>query len=50
MRGFDSFAPHRRERPSWSFYYHAGDPALAADLRRPEAWDPSLFDGDASFD
>jgi hypothetical protein len=50
MRGFDAFAPHRHKRPSWPYYYHAGDAALAADLGRPEVWDPSSYDGDASFD
>jgi hypothetical protein len=50
MRGFDRFAPHRYRRSSWPFYYHAADPALAAELSRPEVWQPSRFDGDASFD
>jgi hypothetical protein len=50
MRGFDDFAPHRRKRPSWPFYYLAPDPALAAELCRPEAWVPSTYDGDASLD
>ena len=50
MRSFDHFAPYRRKLPNWPFYYHAADPALAAELRRPEAWDPSTFDGDASIE
>jgi hypothetical protein len=50
MRNFDHFAPYRHKRSNWPFYYHAADPALAAELSRPEAWEPSTFDGDASFD
>jgi hypothetical protein len=49
MRGFDQFAPHRRKRTSWPYYYQTADPALAAELRRPEVWDPSTYDGDASI-
>ena len=48
MRSFDEFAPHRWKRVSWPFYYRAADPALADELRRPEVWDPSVYDGDAS--
>jgi hypothetical protein len=46
----DRCAPYRRKLPAWPYYYHASDPALAAELRKPEVWDPSAFDGDASFD
>jgi hypothetical protein len=49
MRSFDRFARYRRKLPQWPFYYHTADPALAAELRQPEVWDPSEFDGDASF-
>jgi hypothetical protein len=49
-RSFDDFAPYRRKHPNWPFYYRAADPALAAELRRPEAWEPSTYDGDASID
>ena len=31
-------------------YAHAPDPVLDSVLRRPEVWDPSMFDGDASFE
>ena len=49
MRSLDRCAPYRRKLPAWSFHYKAVDPALDADLRRPEVWDPSGFDGDASL-
>ena len=49
MRSFDQFARYRWKLPSWPFYYHAANPELAAELRRPEVWDPSTFDGDASI-
>jgi hypothetical protein len=47
---FDRFAPYRHRLSNWPFYYHAADPALAAELCRPEVWDPSEFDGDASLE
>jgi hypothetical protein len=50
MRSFDRFAPYRQKNPYWPFYYQAADPALADDLRQPQVWDPSSFDGDASFE
>ena len=50
MRAFDSFAPYRRKLPCWPFYYRAADPAIQAALSRPTVWDPSTFDGDASFE
>ncbi len=50
MRSFDRFAPYRQKLPYWPFYYHAADPALEADLGKPQVWDPSSFDGDASFE
>ena len=48
MAGFDRAAPYRL-RHNWSFFYSARDPVLAAALQRPGAWDPSDFDGDASY-
>jgi len=50
MRDFDRFAPYRRRLPCWPFYYRAADPALHAQLARPDCWAPSTFDGDASFE
>ena len=49
MRLLDRFAPYRRKLAAWPFYYKAVDPTLDADLRKPEVWDPSAFDGDASL-
>ena len=49
MSGFDRFAPYRLTKAAWSFYFVTSDPVLAAELGRPEVWDPSEYDGDASF-
>jgi hypothetical protein len=49
MRSFDRYAPYRRKLPAWPFYYKATDPAIEQALRRPQAWDPSSYDGDASL-
>lgn len=50
MRVVDECAPCRKELENWKFYYRASDSALDAELRRPECWDPSGFDGDVSFE
>jgi hypothetical protein len=42
-------APFYRTMPSWSYYYKANDPKLAAQLRDPRVWAPSSFDGDTSL-
>jgi hypothetical protein len=47
---FDAFAPYRLKQSCWPFYYRAADPEIDAELAKPEVWDPSMFDGDASFD
>lgn len=49
MKTFDALAPHRRRLGSWPCYYTAPDPALAEELRNPDVWDPSSYDGDASL-
>jgi hypothetical protein len=49
MRSFDALAPYRRRLLSWPFYYNAPNSSLAAELRNPEVWDPSSYDGDASL-
>jgi hypothetical protein len=48
MRSFDEFAPYRREQP-WPCWYRTTNPALALELHRPELWEPTEYDGDASF-
>lgn len=48
-RGFDQIAPYRITKAAWSFYYRTTDPDLAATLAHPDVWDPSEYDGDASF-
>jgi hypothetical protein len=45
MRAFDEFAPCRKKLADWPCFYHAVDSRLDADLRSPEVWDPSLYDG-----
>lgn len=49
MRAFDKFTRYRYPRKCWSYYYRSPDPALALTLSRPEVWDPSEYDGDASL-
>jgi hypothetical protein len=49
MRGFDQVAPYRITKAAWSFYYRTTDPDLADVLAHPDVWDPSEYDGDASF-
>ena len=44
-----AYSPHRRSLGSWLFYYKAKHPALAADLKNSNVWEPSLFDGDSSL-
>ncbi|MEQ1912442.1 MAG: hypothetical protein ABMA15_26710 [Vicinamibacterales bacterium] len=50
MRAFDQLAPYRSKVKTWAYFGHAVDPGLDSALRRPEVWDPSMFDGDASFE
>jgi hypothetical protein len=45
----DTVAPYPQQLPTWKFFYRAHDSRLAASLRNPRAWAPSLFDGDASL-
>lgn len=45
---FDRVARYRL-RHNWSYFYQVIDPVLAAELSGPEAWDPSEYDGDASY-
>lgn len=45
----EKLKPHKRELPSWMYFYKANDTGLAGSLENPEVWDPSCFDGDASL-
>jgi len=45
----DSLAPHRRRLPSWFYFYKTWDKAFGEQLKDPEVWDPSHFDGDSSL-
>jgi hypothetical protein len=45
----DAIAPHRRSLSTWTYFYHASNPKLAEHLQHRQAWDPSLFDGDATL-
>jgi len=45
----ETVGPHRRKLDAWRFIYRASNPSLAATLRDPRAWAPSLFDGDATL-
>ena len=48
-QAFDRFGTYRQRRP-WPFFYRAVAPALAYELRKPSAWDPSDYDGDATIE
>lgn len=48
-RAIQDARPYFRELASWRYFYRATDLELAANLRKPEAWDPTCFDGDASL-
>ena len=50
MHCFDHYAPHHRLLLHWKFYYSAPDPSVDQELSNPQLWDPSNYDGDASFD
>jgi hypothetical protein len=50
MRRFEELTPYRQKLSNWPFYYRATDPALHKELAAAEVWDPSSFDGDASFE
>ncbi len=42
-------SPHRRQLPSWLYYYKTSNPSLAERLKNPAVWEPSLFDGDSTL-
>jgi hypothetical protein len=41
--------PRHRPLLNWMYCYKATDPMLAAKLKNPAVWEPSLFDGDSSL-
>ena len=49
MLAMDECATYRNTFSNWRFYYRAADPGLHAELRIPQYWDPSVYNGDASF-
>ena len=49
MRAMDECATYRNTFSNWRFYYRAADPSLHSELRVPQYWDPSVYNGDASF-
>lgn len=44
-----SMRPHSRELTSWRYYYRTDQQQLGASLQKPNAWDPTCYDGDASL-
>ena len=50
MRALDNCAPYHKKLSNWKFFYSAADPRLAAELHAERFWDPSAYDGDASFE
>jgi hypothetical protein len=49
QRVIDSLSPAWRKLDSWRYFYKACNSQLAETLKDPQLWDPSCFDGDASF-
>ncbi len=47
QRIIESLSPNWRKLDSWCYFYKATNPQLVEDLKDPQAWDPSCFDGDA---
>ena len=50
MRALDDCAPYRKKLSNWKFFYNAADAGLNAELRAARFWDPSAYDGEASFE
>jgi hypothetical protein len=49
QRVIDSLSPHRRPLSCWRYFYKTVARELAEELKDPNAWDPTCFDGDASL-
>jgi len=45
----DGLAPYRRRLPSWFYFYKTWDKKLGEELKDPQVWDPSHYDGDSSL-
>lgn len=50
MRVLDDHAPHRKDLSNWKFFFSAADPNLRTELCAARFWDPSAYDGEASFE
>jgi hypothetical protein len=50
MRTLDRCAPYLEKLSNWKFFFSAADPSLQAELRAARFWEPSAYDGDASFE
>lgn len=50
MRALGDYAPYRKKLSNWKFYYRAADSGLDSELSAARFWDPSAYDGDASFE
>lgn len=50
MRALDDCAPYRKKLSNWKFFYSAADAGLNTELRAARFWDPSAYDGEASFE
>jgi hypothetical protein len=50
MRAADNNAPFYSALSNWKYFYSARSQDLQALLEAPERWDPSAYDGDASFE
>ncbi len=49
FRAFDEHAFYKSPVGTWTFLFRAADSKLDAELHQPQFWDPSAYDGDASF-
>jgi len=47
--GINEVAPYNRPMHWWRYFYKARDKKLAEALSTPQAWAPSLYDGDSSI-
>jgi hypothetical protein len=45
----EQIVPYRRKLPWWLYVYKAGNEVLEQNLRNPNVWDPSPFDGDSTL-